>query len=165
MLDSDSKLPPRIGEIEPEIFYSPAHRAIAFTIKTLHESGVAADLVTVAHSMSQAGTLDGAGGDAYLIQCCESVPSLGNAEHYEGQIRELWFRRRMAELGSKLAAVAQEEGAEQKISKVRSEMFAVESRAGSAVVDSQEFDPYNKRNFTGVPTISKLIDDQLDHGG
>lgn len=165
LLDSDSKLPPRIGEIEPEIFYSPAHRAIAFTIKTLHESGVAADLVTVAHSMSQAGTLDGAGGDAYLVQCAESVASLGNAEHYEGQVRELWHRRRMAELGSRLAAVAVEEGAEQKISKIRSEMFEVESRSGSAVVDSQEFDPYNKRNFTGVPTISKLIDDQLDHGG
>ncbi len=64
------------------------------------------DLVTIKDDLTRKELLEASGGEDYLIQIAEFVPSTANAEHYARQVRDFARRRRLKALGEKLVSVA-----------------------------------------------------------
>lgn len=85
--------------LRPEMFYSPAHQIIFRALLNLK----APDWLTLKHAV---GDLDAAGGEDYLLQVAEAVPTPRSAEFYAGIVREEWERREFAKRAKKLYAEA-----------------------------------------------------------
>jgi replicative DNA helicase len=85
-------------------FCGGAHRQIYKTIIELWQRKVAIDLVTVGEELSRNGGLEKAGGTAYLSALIDGIPDIGNVEHYARIVKERAIRRRLIQLGEKLAA-------------------------------------------------------------
>lgn len=73
--------------VRPELFYSPAHQAIADAMARLLADGKPVDLLTVTERMQALGTLHGAGGPVYLAELSCSPVSSANARHHVEIIR------------------------------------------------------------------------------
>ena len=63
-------------------FHSPAHQAIWNALVELERKAVAIDLVTLPDALRAAGQLDRVGGESYLAQVINSVPSSANFENW-----------------------------------------------------------------------------------
>ena len=63
-------------------FHSPAHQAIWNALVELERKAVAIDLVTLPDALRANGQLDRVGGESYLAQVINSVPSSANFENW-----------------------------------------------------------------------------------
>jgi replicative DNA helicase len=91
---------PILGESD---FCKEANSRIYGTMIGLSQRGVAIDLVTVGEELSRNGGREKTGGLAYLSGLIDGVPDIGNVEHYARIVKEKATRRRLIELGEKLA--------------------------------------------------------------
>ncbi|MBI5520246.1 MAG: AAA family ATPase [Desulfovibrio sp.] len=70
--------------VQPDIFYSPAHRNIAEAMLRLLADGQPVDLVTVTDRMQSLGTLHSSGGPVYLAELsCSPVSSVSATRHVD----------------------------------------------------------------------------------
>ena len=76
-------------------FYRPAHKLVFGAIKTMQAVGRPVDLVTLKNELLQREQLYDAGGEDYLIQIAEFVPSAANARHYASIVMEKAVMRRI----------------------------------------------------------------------
>ena len=65
-----------------EDFYSDAHKEIYEAILDIYDRGTPVDLVTLAESLRQRGTLESVGGGTYISDLSMSVPSTANVRYY-----------------------------------------------------------------------------------
>jgi replicative DNA helicase len=89
--------------LEEADFYRPAHRAIWRAMLHLADRGQPTDPVTVLGELDHAGELADVGGGPFLHTLVEAVPTVANAAHYAQLVVEAARRRRVIDLGIRLA--------------------------------------------------------------
>jgi replicative DNA helicase len=96
-----------LGEVaavlEEADFYRPAHRAIWRAMLRLVDRGQPTDPVTVLGELNDSGELADVGGGPFLHTLVEAVPTVANAGHYAGLVADTARRRRVIDLGIRLA--------------------------------------------------------------
>jgi replicative DNA helicase len=91
------------GQLEEVDFYRPAHRAIWRAILRLADRDQPTDPVTVLGELDHAGELADVGGGPFLHTLVEAVPTVANAGHYARLVADTARRRRVIDLGIRLA--------------------------------------------------------------
>lgn len=93
-------------ELSEADFYAQDHRLIWKAIVGLIDSGKPADVITVAESMEAAGTLERAGGLAYIVALSSNTPGAANIRNYAKTVKNRAVLRRLAEAGTRIADMA-----------------------------------------------------------
>jgi replicative DNA helicase len=89
--------------LEETDFYRPAHRAIWRAILRVADRGQPTDPVTVLGELDDSGELADVGGGPFLHTLMEAVPTVANAAHYAQLVVETARRRRVIDVGIRLA--------------------------------------------------------------
>jgi hypothetical protein len=89
--------------LEETDFYRPAHRAIWRAILRVADRGQPTDPVTVLGELDDSGELADVGGGPFLHTLMEAVPTVANAGHYAQLVVETARRRRVIDVGIRLA--------------------------------------------------------------
>jgi hypothetical protein len=89
--------------LEEVDFYRPAHRAIWRAILRLADRGEPTDPVTVLGELDEGGELADVGGGPFLHTLVQAVPTVANAGRYAHLVAECARRRRIIDLGIRLA--------------------------------------------------------------
>ena len=82
MLQDSEAVLRAIEQLKPDDFYQAEHRELFTVMTTLARQGTPIDLVTMHSELARKGTLDGVGGDAYLMRILDSVPTYANVKAY-----------------------------------------------------------------------------------
>jgi len=111
-------------------FYGAANRAIFKTIVSVCQAGKAADVITVADAMSDAGTLDHAGGVGYLVEIANNTPSAANVKSYASIVAERAIERRITEAGQRIAEIGDDDAidVDSKLDSLHGEIAGIERR-------------------------------------
>jgi replicative DNA helicase len=89
--------------VEEVDFYRPAHRTIWRAMLGLADRGQPTDPVTVLGELNRTGELADVGGAPFLHTLVEAVPTVANAAHYAHLVADTARRRRVIDLGMRLA--------------------------------------------------------------
>jgi replicative DNA helicase len=89
--------------LEEADFYRPAHRAIWRALLRLTDRGEPTDPVTVLGELHHSGELADVGGAPFLHTLVQAVPTVANASHYAQLVADAARRRRVIDLGIRLA--------------------------------------------------------------
>lgn len=158
-------------------FYRPAHEVIYDAILALYGRGEPADAITVADELTKRGDLSRVGGQAYLHELIQSVPTAANAGFYAEIVAERAVLRRLVEAGTRIVQLgyARTGGiVEDIVNAAQAEVYAVsERRAGEdyqrvgeiveLTLDEIEVAAGRGGEMTGVPTGFTELD-QLTNG-
>ncbi len=82
-------------QLKPEDFYQPEHKEIFTAICNLYRGQSPVDLVTVHTELARKGSLDGVGGNAYLMKIVNAVPTSANVQAYINIVLQKSTLRRM----------------------------------------------------------------------
>lgn len=88
--------------LPPEAFGVPAHRTIAAAIQSLMKEGTPVDVVSLMVRLGDQGELERAGGERYLSDLLDAVPTAANLTYHARIVREKWSRRKLADLTHRL---------------------------------------------------------------
>ena len=85
-------------------FYSSPHQIIFNTIIEMNnsESRAAIDLITVSDKLRSNGKLDAVGGDSYLMELMNTIPTTANVEHYAEIVQDNALLRRLIKTSSEI---------------------------------------------------------------
>jgi replicative DNA helicase len=114
-------------------FYRPAHELIYDSVLDLYGRGEPADAITVADELGKRGDLVRVGGQAYLHQLIQSVPTAANAGYYAEIVHERAVLRRLVEAGTRIVQMgyAQGEGdVADIVNRAQAEVYQVFDRRG-----------------------------------
>jgi hypothetical protein len=89
--------------LEEADFYRPAHRAIWRALLRLADRGQPTDPVTALEELHHSGELADVGGAPFLHTLVQAVPTVANAGHYAQLVADAARRRRVIDLGLRLA--------------------------------------------------------------
>jgi replicative DNA helicase len=90
--------------LKPDDFYRDSHRVIYEAIMSLSQKNAGVDPLTVCAELEQRGTLESAGGKAYVYQLASAVPTAGNARHYARLVQDQALLRRLLDFSHKVEA-------------------------------------------------------------
>jgi replicative DNA helicase len=159
-------------KLNAEDFYLDKHRLIFATIHDLYAASKPVDELTVAEALTQAGTLEEAGGKHYVSTLAASVPAAGNAKHYAEIVQQNSLLRRLLGAGQRIQEMVNErdggdprqlaEDAERLLFQVAHEEQASDFRQVSEIL-SDELDRLEKlasgdADITGTPSGFRDID-------
>lgn len=102
-----------VGRLREADFHRREHRAIFGVIAGLANAGRPMDAVTVGEALERSGSLDAAGGLAFLGQLVKDTPSAANVGSYADVVRDKARRREFQDLmtrGIELAGTAEDLG-------------------------------------------------------
>src|SRR3989344_500293 len=99
-------------QITPDSFYSEKHRIIYETMMELHTKRSPIDLLTVSTRLKEKGWLDQIGGNTYLTEIVNVVPSSANIEHYAGIVQKKYMMRRLIEASDHISQIGYDENKE-----------------------------------------------------
>ena len=126
----DRRLP---EAVKAHDFYRPAHELIFDAVLDLFGRGEPADAITVADELSKRGDLTRVGGQAYLHQLIQSVPTAANAGYYAEIVHERAVLRRLVEAGTRIVQLgyAQGEGdIDDIVNRAQAEVYNVAEKRG-----------------------------------
>jgi replicative DNA helicase len=103
VLTAGRLLPDIAAQLEETDFYRPAHRAIWRALLRLADRGEPTDPVTVLGELDDGGELADVGGGPFLHTLVQAVPTVSNAGRYARLVAEAARRRRVIDLGIRLA--------------------------------------------------------------
>ena len=92
--------------LRPDDFYQPEHKEIFTVIAALSRESKPIDLVTVHTELARKGTLEGIGGDTYLMRIMNDVPTTANVKAYIDIVLEKSTRRKLIAACGKITADA-----------------------------------------------------------
>ncbi len=115
------------GMLSDDDFFFPAHREMFKAIQQLAHGGKAVELLTVKNELAERGKLAEIGGEDYLIQVAESVPSAANAAHYAQIVLEKATLRRLDSAGHEITRLVRdpELNSDDKLDSAENLVFAV----------------------------------------
>ena len=87
----------------PEDFYQPQHKEIFDAMIALHREQKPIDFITVDSELSRRGTLEGAGGTAYLLRLVQYVPTAANVKAYISIVSEKSTLRKLIKASQEIA--------------------------------------------------------------
>ncbi|WP_068249200.1 replicative DNA helicase [Janibacter corallicola] len=166
-----------VGEtVRAKDFYRPAHELIYEAVVDLYSRGEPADAITVADELGKRGDLQRAGGQAYLHDLIQSVPTAANAGYYAQIVAERAVLRRLVEAGTKIVQMGYGGGGdvEEIVNQAQAEVYTVAEKRGGedyaplwdTLNDTMtEIEVASGRGdeMTGVPTGFHDLD-ELTHG-
>lgn len=94
--------------LKEEDLYSPAHREIFKGIRQLVLGQRNVDILTLTHELSERKSISTVGGQDYLMQLVEAVPTPTNAADYAQIVKDKATARRLQEVGHEIVKLAQE---------------------------------------------------------
>lgn len=158
-------------------FYRPSHESIYEAIIDLYGRGEPADAITVADELGKRGDLARIGGQAYLHELIQSVPTAANAGYYATIVAERAVLRRLVEAGTRITQMGYASGGGSVvdvINEAQAEIFKVTGskdkedyvRLGDVIeetADEIEAASSTAGQMTGVPTGFTELD-QLTNG-
>lgn len=95
--------------LREEHFYRREHQLIYGACLRLFEKQQPIDIVTLKNQLNNEGNLKNIGGQTYLSELINSVPTSAYAEHYCAIVRNHYVKRRLIELGSRTVSQAFDE--------------------------------------------------------
>ncbi len=95
--------------INPPDFYRPAHQNIYQTCQELFEKGEPIDILSVANRLKEKGLLDEIGGNSYLADLINCVPTASNIFNYAKIIQHKRILRDLIGAGSEVATLGYNE--------------------------------------------------------
>ncbi len=140
--------------LEPCDFYVPAHETIYFAIVESFKRLEPVDPITIADRLAATRDLSRVGGNSYLAELVQSVPKAANGSYHAEIVARTAIRRRLAEAGTRIAAMALTpgEGTEEDLL----------TRAGSIVDEARRVIPGLDPVHHEWEPVS--LDEILDHG-
>ncbi|WP_082221095.1 replicative DNA helicase [Luteipulveratus halotolerans] len=166
MLLSKDAIADCVEAVKGTDFYRPAHETIWDAIIDLYGRGEPADAITVADELTKRGDLARAGGQAYLHQLIQGVPTAANAGYYAQIVAERAVLRRLVDAGTRIVQMGYTPGGgdvEDIVNAAQAEVYSVADRRGSedyvrlgevieATADEIEAASSSSGEMTGVPT-------------
>lgn len=95
-----------LAAVPDEALYDSRHQRIMAAVRAMATGAGVLDLVTVTEQLRGTGTLDSAGGAAYLSELTGRTASAANAEYYARIVVERWMLRRFIETATLLVGKA-----------------------------------------------------------
>jgi replicative DNA helicase len=129
MIDSDSFV--RIRDmLDESCFYRPIHATIFSAMVRLDDAHQPIDLLTMTETLRQMDKLEEIGGELYLSELTEAVPSSANIEYYARSVLEKAVLRRIISLAAQTAGAGYEPGArsEELLEKLHAQLLQVMQR-------------------------------------
>ena len=164
LLDPDS-VQAVLKYLRAEDFYVNYNRFVFEAMISLFEKGQKADLRTLTDELKSLGTLDKAGGPAYISGLTAVTPSSANVEYYARIVQESSIRRNLIRLSSELNTRSRDEATETSLvlDEAQARIFDITQNRQSVSYHSvKELLPdtiktierlfKNKNAFTGVPS-------------
>ncbi|PJA41175.1 replicative DNA helicase [candidate division WWE3 bacterium CG_4_9_14_3_um_filter_39_7] len=165
----------KIGDkIKPDQFYRGSHQKIFAAMMSLFERREPADVLTVANELKESKDLDGVGGEAYLADLVNAVPSSANIESYTEIVKENAIRRTLISTASEMTKDSYEtaKSIRELLQETEQAIFGISqenlSRTFVPIRDTlmESFDKLeelkkNKTGVRGVPTGFRDIDTKL----
>ncbi|MFC7485646.1 replicative DNA helicase [Knoellia sp. CPCC 206453] len=147
-------------------FYRPAHELIYDAVLDLYGRGEPADAITVADELNKRGDLTRVGGQAYLHQLIQSVPTAANAGYYAEIVHERAVLRRLVEAGTRIVQMGYGQGegdVDEIVNRAQAEVYSVAEKRGgedyhqlgellNATMEEIEAAAGRTDDLTGVPT-------------
>ncbi len=96
------KLDNVISIVSSTDFYDQRHRYIFSVIEQLHDEGLPIDIISVCDRLKDQGLLDKVGGELYVAQLADNVPTSAHAEVYAQIIRDKSILRELIAAGSQI---------------------------------------------------------------
>ncbi|MGH7545576.1 MAG: replicative DNA helicase [Gemmatimonadota bacterium] len=96
--------------VQEAMFYREAHRRLFRSMRRLFERGQPIDAVTLTEELKSDGTLDSVGGQEYVAEILEAVPTAANIEYHCRIVREKALLRRLIESATQIIQDAFEAG-------------------------------------------------------
>lgn len=100
--------------LKPSHFYAPAHRIIYEAICYLATKNVAVDLVTLSERLKATGKLEAVGGNEYLTNLMDVIPSTVNFRHYVAILRKDETLRRLDRAAASITKILNQPDEKQK---------------------------------------------------
>ncbi len=163
LLDPDA-VPHVLRYLRPDDYYVNANRHVFQAIVSLFEKGQKADLITLADELRSLGTLDQAGGPAYIAKLTDAVPSSANVEYYAKIVRDCSVRRAVMKLSAEIRQKAHDDGIETSLllDELQESIFEIsQDRQSVTYKSAKEIVPETMRlieklskstsQYTGVP--------------
>ena len=140
-----------------EVFYAPAHQYIYDAIVSLYARSQPIDVITLKDQLERAGTLDHAGGLAYIADLSGAVPTSANVTHYARIMLDASILRRIIGSCSNVIAEAYNspEDVNQLLDTAEGEIFKI--------AEQRQLNPISKISDLLEAGI-KRIEDQMKAG-
>lgn len=98
--------------IKMDSFYSEKHRIIFETMMELFQKRSPIDLLSVSSKLKEKGWLDQIGGNTYLTEIVNVVPSSANIGHYAEIVQRKYMMRRLIEASDHISQIGYDENKE-----------------------------------------------------
>ena len=95
-----------VGFLKPEAFYRETHRWLYSAVLALHDLRQPADFVTITDILRQRGQWESVGGESFLIDLINAVPTAINASSYGHIVEGDAIRRNLLKAASTIANLA-----------------------------------------------------------
>jgi len=137
----------------PEDFYKPAHVKIYEVILKLYEKREPIDILSVTAKLKDENILKEIGGNSYLTQLMESVPTSAHVEHYAKIVREKRVLRDLIKTSAEITenAIGSTEDIETILDTIEQKVFAISQHSFS-----QKFIQLKDELQTAYERIEKL---------
>ncbi len=89
--------------LDESAFYRTAHQKIFKAAYNLYEERQPVDVITLADKLQKSGDLEAVGGNYYLIQLAEKVPSAANVEYHAKIVLEKSLLRKLLSVSTSIA--------------------------------------------------------------
>ncbi len=108
-------------------FFPDTHRRIYDAMIELSQRSAEIDVLTLKEELDRAGSIEKAGGAAYLTSLVDAVPDVGNVEHYARIVKEKSTLRRLIRAGQRIVrdGLSGERDAEALLGEVTGEIFDI----------------------------------------
>ena len=130
ILISDKSFPDVLEEVRATDFYNKQHGLIFDAMTSLYEKSKAIDLLTVTSELKAKKHLKEIGGEPYLVELTNFVPTASHAKDYAELVNKASTRRRLIKAGTEIVEAAYEDGAEvgDLVGKAEKNLFAVSDK-------------------------------------
>ncbi len=160
--------------ISDECFYSEKHRLIYRAMIDLFSKKEPIDLLTLATKLKEHNQLDQIGGNDFLSELANAVPSSANAKHYAKIVHKKYMMRRLIGVSEQISELgySEKDSLEHSLDKAEKSIFEVTSslmsRSYVKIKDAlgEAWERLNtlhesKGELRGVPTGFKELDNKL----
>jgi len=98
-----------IDIVNAESFYSEKHRIVYDTMMELFGKRSPIDLLSISARLKEKGWLDQIGGNTYLTEIVNVVPSSSNIKHYAEIVQKKYVMRRLIEASDHISQIGYDE--------------------------------------------------------
>ncbi len=156
MLFNENALIEVLSVLEDHDFYRPSHKTIFQAMRRLHERKIQVDLTTLRDELNLAQKLNDVGGEAYLIQIAEFVPSPANAAFYASSVQDRSTLRKLEAVARDIIGLVRapsDLSVPERVSEAERKVFEINnSKLGSY------FEPISKLTSDFTASLDTILD-------